>query len=46
MMNGQGTDEDKAVVQGMGIFKRGGNILPSRDLITSFKTRNFRKVAQ
>ena len=46
IMNGQGTDEDKAVVQGMGIFKRGGNILPSRDPITRFKNRNFKMAAQ
>ena len=45
VMNGQGTDEDKALVQSMGIFKKGGQ-LPSRNPITRFKNRNFRLVAQ
>lgn len=38
VLNGQGTDEDKALVQSMGIFKKGGQ-LPSRNPITRFKNR-------
>ena len=38
ILNGQGTDEDKALVQGMGIFKKGGQ-LPSRNPITRFRNR-------
>lgn len=45
VLNGQGTDEDKALVQSMGIFKKGGQLL-SRNPITRFKNRNFRLVAQ
>lgn len=41
VMNGQGTDDDKAIVQGMGLFKKGG-ILPSRNPVVRFKQRNFR----
>lgn len=40
VLNGQGTDADKALVQSMGIFKKGGQ-LPSRNPITRFKNRNF-----
>ena len=40
VLNGQGTDEDKALVQSMGIFKKGG-ILPSRNPITRFRNRKF-----
>ena len=36
VLNGQGTDEDKALVQSMGIFKQGGQ-LPSRNIIERFK---------
>lgn len=38
VLNGQGTDEDKALIQSMGIFKKGGQ-LPSRNPITRFKNR-------
>ena len=38
IMNGQGTDEDKAIVQGMGLFKKGGQ-LPSRNTVERFKNR-------
>lgn len=38
ILNGQGTDEDKALVQSMGIFKKGGQ-LPSRNPITRFRNR-------
>jgi hypothetical protein len=40
ILNGQGTDEDKALVQGMGIFKKGGQ-LPSRNPIIRFRNRKF-----
>ena len=40
VMNGQGTDEDKAIVKAMGIFKQGG-ILPSRNIVKRFKNRKF-----
>ena len=46
ILNGQGTDDDKALVQSMGIFKQGGNMLPSRNIIERFKQRNFRIVDQ
>lgn len=36
VMNGQGTDEDRATVKAMGIFKQGG-LLPSRNIIERFK---------
>lgn len=39
-MNGQGTDEDKATVKAMGLFKQGGQ-LPSRNIIKRFKNRKF-----
>lgn len=45
VLNGQGTDEDKALIQSMGIFKKGGT-LPSRNIVERFKSRNFMKVAQ
>jgi len=35
VMNGQGTDTDRAIVSGMGIFKKGGLI--SRNPIKRFK---------
>lgn len=38
ILNGQGTDQDKALVQSMGIFKKGGQ-LPSRNPITRFRNR-------
>ena len=38
VLNGQGTNEDKALVQSMGIFKKGGQ-LPSRNPITRFRNR-------
>ena len=38
VMNGQGTDEDKAIVKGMGLFKVGGQLV-SRNPITRFKNR-------
>jgi hypothetical protein len=40
VMNGQGTDEDKAIVKAMGIFKQGG-FLPSRNIVKRFKNRKF-----
>lgn len=40
VMNGQGTDEDKAIVKAMGLFKQGG-ILPSRNIVKRFKNRKF-----
>ena len=40
VLNGQGTDEDKALVQSMGIFKKGGQ-LPSKNPITRFRNRKF-----
>ena len=40
VMNGQGTDEDRAIVKAMGIFKQGG-LLPSRNIIKRFKNRKF-----
>lgn len=43
VMNGQGTDEDKALVQSMGIFKKGGNMLPSRNIIERFKVTKAQK---
>ena len=42
ILNGQGTDEDIALVQGMGIFKQGGNLLPSRNIVKRFKQRKFK----
>lgn len=38
ILNGQGTDEDKALVQSMGIFKKGGQ-LPSRNIVKRFRNR-------
>lgn len=38
VLNGQGTDEDRALVQSMGIFKKGGQ-LPSRNIVKRFKNR-------
>jgi hypothetical protein len=38
VLNGQGTDEDKALIQSMEIFKKGGQ-LPSRNPVTRFKNR-------
>lgn len=38
VLNGQGTDEDKALTQSMGIFKKGGQ-LPSRNIIERFKNK-------
>ena len=46
ILNGQGTDDDKALVQSMEIFKQGGNMLPSRNIVERFKQRNFRIVDQ
>jgi hypothetical protein len=40
VLNGQGTDEDKSLIQSMGIFKKGGT-LPSRNIVERFKQRNF-----
>lgn len=40
VLNGQGTDEDKALVQSMGIFKKGGQLL-SRNIVKRFKNRKF-----
>lgn len=37
-MNGQGTDEDKAIVKGMGLFKTGGQLV-SRNPIIRFKNK-------
>jgi len=37
-MNGQGTDEDKAVVKAMGLFKQGGQLV-FRDPVKRFKLR-------
>ena len=44
VMNGQGTDEDKAIVKAMGLFKQGGQLV-SRNPIKRFKS-NFRLVVQ
>ena len=38
VMNGQGTDEDKAVVKAMGLFKQGGQLV-FRDPVKRFKLR-------
>lgn len=38
VLNGQGTDEDKALIQSMGIFKKGGQ-LPSRNIVERFKNK-------
>ena len=43
VMNGTATDEDRALVQSMGIFKQGGNILPSRNIIERFKVAKAQK---
>jgi len=40
VLNGQGTDEDRAIVQGMNLFKQGGQLV-SRNPIKRFKS-NFR----
>ena len=40
VLNNQGTDADKDLVQSMGLFKKGG-ILPSRNAVTRFKNRKF-----
>lgn len=42
VMNGQGTDNDKLLVKGMNIFKRGGLLLPSRNPVIRFRNRNFK----
>jgi hypothetical protein len=36
VMNGQGTDNDKLLVKGMGLFKQGGQLI-SKDPIKRFK---------
>lgn len=41
IMNGQGTDNDKLLVKGMGLFKQGGQ-LPSRNIIERFKQKNIK----
>ena len=38
VLNGQGTDEDKALIQSMRIFKKGGQ-LPSRNIVERFKNK-------
>lgn len=38
VLNGQGTDEDKTLIQSMGIFKKGGQ-LPSRNIVERFKNK-------
>ena len=38
ILNGQGTDEDRAIVQGMNLFKQGGQ-LPSRNIVERFKLK-------
>ena len=45
VINGQGTDEDKAIVKDMGLFKQGGQLI-SRNPVKRFKQKNFRLVAQ
>ena len=40
IMNGQGTDEDRTIVEGMGLFKIGGQLV-SRNPVKRFKS-NFR----
>lgn len=38
VLNGQGIDKDKAIVQGMNLFKQGGQ-LPSRNIVERFKLK-------
>ena len=41
VMNGQGTDNDKLLVKGTGLFKQGGQLI-SKNPVKRFKQRNFR----
>lgn len=46
VLNGTANENDKILAKEMGILKQGGSLFSSRNIITRFKNRNFRLVAQ